>query len=323
MRSPMKPEGYSTKNRRRPKDAKRPKRPPEEKPTKRVKVRKRIKGEEAKFGRRRLRSRAMKVLRSWVILFCVLAALAIWGYRTYRARYPDPKPVAAPQAPGEREMPSLDGPIRWEGPPPEEVARRFMEAKTIEERLGLIRNPLQMCDVLKRFYTDGPGKDEKPARLQPIEEVASDDKVVTRFALAMEDGSMRLVSLPFTEDGRALVDFKAYSRYCSHPWNEVLAGNVQSAPEMRVFLARGAYYNHGFADESRWISFVASSPDLDEPIFLYARKDDPATPPELQNWPADSSAPIRCTIAVAAQGDGHLNRQFVLEKLLRVGWLEP
>jgi hypothetical protein len=320
MRSPMKPEGYSTKNRKRPKRAKRP---PKPQPTKRVKVRKRIKGDEAGFGRKRFRSRSMKVLRSWVILLCVVSGLALWGYRTWRARYPDPTPVVSPKEAGEGEMPALDGPIRWEGPAPQEVAQRFMEAKTVEERLGLIRNPLQMCDVLKQFFTEGPGKDEKPARLTPLEEVASDDKMVTRFALAMEDGSMRLVSLPFTEDGRALVDFKAYSRFCSHPWSEVLAGNVPSAPEMRVFLARGAYYNHEFADESRWISFVASSPDLDEPIFLYANREDANTPAELRNWPADSSAPIRCTIALETMGASHLKRQFVLKKMLRAGWLDP
>ena len=313
----MHPEGYSRLNR------KKPPKPKKE----RVKVRKRVKGDEESFGRRRFQKSTLRVVWSWFFLIALATVLSIWSYRTIWKRYvgslEEPVPtVAKPVVPAA--PPSLDGPIRWNGPPPDEVALSFMEARSEEERLGLIRHPKAVRDLMRHFYTEGPGKDEKPVSLSPMAEVFSGEKIVTRYAMAMEDGSTRLVSIPFTEDGKALVDFKVYSRYCSHPWSEVLAGKVGSVPEMRVFLSGGAYYNHAFADESRWMSFVASSPDLDGPIYLYADRSGPDVSADLEQWSADSGTPpVRCVVALETLGESHLKRQFVLKKLIRVGWLDP
>ena len=313
----MHPEGYSRLNR------KRPPKPKKE----RVKVRKRVKGDEEGFGRRRFQRSTLRVVWSWFILITLAAVLSIWGYRTIWKQYmgsleePVP-PLAKPSVP--ELPPALEGPIRWNGPAPDDVARSFLEARTEEERLGLVRHPKAVRDLMRHFYTKGPGREEKPVSLNPMDEVFSGEKIVRRYAMTMEDGSTRLVSIPFTEDGKALVDFKVYSRYCSHPWSEVLAGKVPSAPEMRVFLSGGAYYNHGFADESRWMSFVASSPDLDGPIYLYADRTGPDVSEDLKQWSADSGTPpVRCVVALESLGDGHLKRQFVLKKLIRVGWLDP
>lgn len=317
MRKAMHPEGYSRLNR------KRPPKPKKE----RVKIRKRVKGDEEGFGRRRFQRSTLRVVWSWFVLISLAAVLSIWGYRTIWKQYlgsleePVP-PLVKPSAP--ELPPALEGPIRWNGPPPDDVARNFLEARTEEERLGLVRHPKAVRDLMRYFYAKGPGRDEKPVSLNPMDEVFSGEKIVRRYAMTMEDGSTRLVSIPFTEDGKALVDFKVYSRYCSHPWSEVLAGKVPSAPEMRVFLSGGAYYNHAFADESRWMSFVASSPDLDGPIYLYADRTGPDASEDLKQWSADSGTPpVRCVVALESLGDGHLKRQFILKKLIRVGWLDP
>lgn len=313
----MDPEEFHSKNRRR---------SPRSERSKRVKVRKRIEGEEDRFGGHRLRRRTRRALRSWVILTSVLALLSVWGFREIRKRYftsstPLPRAVE-PLA--EKAPPLLDGPENWKGMVPAEVARKFMDAKTVGERLKLVRHPVEVVEIMKRFYADGPGSREKPVDLSPMEDVTSDGKIVTRFAMKMEDGSMRLVSIPFTEDGLARVDFKAYTRYCSHPWSEVLAGKVASAPEMRVFLSGGSYYNLAFSDESRWMSFVASSPDLDGPVFLYADRSDPSLPAELKDWSASpGTAPVRCTLSLETLGDSYQNRQFILRKLLYAGWVNP
>jgi hypothetical protein len=72
------------------------------------------------------------------------------------------------------------------------------------------------------------------------------------------------------------------------------------------------------------MSFVASSPDLDEPIFLYADRGDPSLPVELKDWSASpGTPPVRCTLSLEALGESYQNRQFVLRKLLYVGWVDP
>jgi len=44
---------------------------------------------------------------------------------------------------------------------------------------------------------------------------------------------------------------------------------------MRVFLMRVNYYNYEFADERQWLCLIATSPELENPIYLYARRDNP------------------------------------------------
>lgn len=312
----MDPEGFS-KNRKRSKRNER---------AKRMKVRKRIDGEEDRFGGHRLRGRTKRVLRSWLLLIAVLTPLLVWGGLELRKRYliPATPPPRVFEPVVEQAPPLLDNPENWKGMVPAEVARKFMEADDLGSRLRLVRHPVEVVDIMKRFYTEGPGSREKPVDLAPMEDVSSDDKIVTRFAMKMEDGSMRLVSIPFTEDGLARVDFKAYARYCSHPWPDILSGKAREGSEMRVFLSGGSYYNRSFSDESRWMSFVASSPDLGEPIFLYADRTDASLPAQLKDWSASpGTPPVRCTLSLESLGDSYQNRQLVLKKLLYVGWVDP
>lgn len=135
----------------------------------------------------------------------------------------------------------------------------------------------------------------------------------------MTDGSRRLLCVPFDESG-ARVDFKSYARHCSEPWSAVLDGTAPKADEMRVFLQQGRYYNFAFADESEWLCLIATSPDLENPIHLYARRNNPDLLLFLQNPPQE---PQRYTIALENPGQSHLNRQWQLTRVLFIGWVAP
>ncbi|MEI6819554.1 MAG: hypothetical protein WCL19_08125 [Verrucomicrobiota bacterium] len=109
-------------------------------------------------------------------------------------------------------------------------------------------------------------------------------------------------------------------RQCSDPWSEVLDGTVAKAGEMRVFLKQASYYNHEFADESQWRCLTASSPELENPIYLYARRDNPDLLRFLNHPP---KPPQRYTIALENLGQGHCNRQWQLTRVLATGWVTP
>jgi hypothetical protein len=95
---------------------------------------------------------------------------------------------------------------------------------------------------------------------------------------------------------------------------------VAKASEMRGFLQRGSYYNHEFADERQWLCLIATSPELENPIYLYARRDNPDLALFLKNPP---NHPQRYTIALENLGQGHRNRQWQLTRVITAGWVTP
>ena len=207
--------------------------------------------------------------------------------------------------------------VAWRGLQPEQIANKFLAATTQEERLRWVRQPAAVADLMERFYRAGPGATEKMAGLQKMPQVMTEDQVCARFTVKMTDGSKRLLFVPFDESGGG-VDFKSYARHGSDPWSAVLDGTVAKASEMRVFLKRGNYYNHEFADESQWLCLIATSPELENPIYLYARRDNPDLLLFLKNPP---KKPLRYTIALENLGQGHCNRQWQLTQVLATGWV--
>ena len=208
-------------------------------------------------------------------------------------------------------------PMVWQGLQPEQIVDKFLAASTPQERLRWVRQSAAVADLMERFYREGPGASEKVAGLQKMPAGATDDQAFERFTVTMTDGSRRLLCVPFDEGG-AGVDFKSYARHCSDPWSAVLDGTASKATEMRVFLRRGSYYNYAFADEHKWLCLIATSPELEHPIHLYARRNNTDLLLFLQNLPKQAQ---RYTIALENSGKGHLKQQWQLTRVLATGWV--
>ena len=97
-------------------------------------------------------------------------------------------------------------------------------------------------------------------------------------------------------------------------------GSALKADELRVFLQRGSYDNCAFADERQWLCLIATSPELEHPIHLYARRNNTDLLLFLQNLPMPKQAQ-RYTIALENTGEGHLKQQWQLTRVLATGWL--
>lgn len=268
---------------------------------------------ETAFGKNPTSKFASSVM--WALLVVVpLAVLLFMGARYWEHQKldGDPPPMA-------KEYEKTAPPVAWHGLQPEQIADKYLAATTQEERLRWVRQPAAVAESMERYYRDGPGASEKVADLQKMPPGSTDDQVFERFAVTMTDGSKRLLCVPFDESGGG-VDFKSYARQCSDPWSAVLDGTVAKASEMRVFLQRGNYYNHEFADERQWLCLIATSPELENPIHLYARRDNPDLALFLKNPP---NQPQRYTIALENPGQGHRNRQWQLTRVITAGWVTP
>ncbi|MBU6171178.1 MAG: hypothetical protein KGQ87_06775 [Verrucomicrobia bacterium] len=210
-------------------------------------------------------------------------------------------------------------PIIWDGPQPSEVADRFLTARTHEERLRWIRRPEQVGPIMKKFFAEGAGKDEKVINSKIIASSDDGNFITDRFELTMNDGLPRMLCIVHC-DGRALVDFESYARCGSATWDEILSGKVNKAERMRVFISNNYYYNFSFTDETKWISFLAKTPESPNSIHLYGSSDNQAF---LDLKKSIGTGTMTCTISIEATSEGTPHRQFILSELTAKDWVTP
>jgi hypothetical protein len=232
-----------------------------------------------------------------------------------------PKSPSQPQIKVEASQPQTAAATpKWQGLQPQQLADRFLAANTQEERLRWVREPATVAGIMERFYRDGPGRSEKMETMKKVtESVITEAGVLQRFSVTMTNGRKRVLYVPFDESGGG-IDFKSYAAYCSDPWDKLLDGTVAQAAEMRVFLELSSYYNYEFPDEKEWQCLLATAPGLEDPIYLYVRRDSPAMA-ELKRCPF--TEPTRFTIAIEKQGEGHKRRQWQLTRVIGSGWVIP
>ncbi len=206
----------------------------------------------------------------------------------------------------------------WQGPQTLEVANAFTAATTVEERLPWVDQPEEVAALMEEFYSSGPGRTETITKLSAARLPMQEGRAFDSFLVTLADGSSRAVDVAYELDGHAKVDFKAYSRFCSAPWSGLLDGSYPTAAEMRVLLKIGSYYNRDFSDEGAWLCLIANSPELKEPLYLYARRDNPQLRAFLRDLPDQET---RYTVSIENTEHGRPHRQFILSKVLRSGWL--
>ena len=200
---------------------------------------------------------------------------------------------------------------------PAEVAEKFTHASTHAERLKWVRHPAQVAPAMAEFFSSGRGAHESVASINAMDPAGMGATTIKRFGVTLADGRQRLLCIVMAH-GEAKVDFKAYARHGSVPWEDLLAGKAGESSEVRVFIQHGTYYNYEFAYEVRWQNFTATSPDLDLPVQLYLARNHPDAKRLGQ---LNTKHPVRATVAIRALGDSHLKRQFEITRFLAAGWV--
>jgi hypothetical protein len=204
----------------------------------------------------------------------------------------------------------------WQGLLPRQVAQRFNDATTYEERLKWVRDPEDNALLVENFYNNGAGAKEKILELKQMDTVGTDKFIIHRFQARLDGGTSRLLSV-VQMGNRAYVDFKAYARHCSSRWEDLLSGAAPAAAEVRVFLDLGTAYMNQYADEEKWTSYTATTPDWEMPLYFYAARGS-RTDEALRAL--TSRGTQRATLSIRANDGSHEKKQFEIVELLAAGW---
>jgi hypothetical protein len=205
---------------------------------------------------------------------------------------------------------------KWHGPLPKDVAEQFISATTVEERLQFVRDPESIEPLLRDFYEKGPGAREKVVELNSLGGNTNETSVFNRYEVRLSDGSSRSLYVVL-KDHRAYVDFKAYSRYGSASWADLLNGTKVEAAEVRVLLKVDRLFVGEFTDENKWLCFTVRTPDCDECLYFYADKNSEAAK-HLAALKEDKL--LRVTVAIRARSDSYKRKQFEITRYHASSW---
>ncbi|MGK0185779.1 MAG: hypothetical protein ACI9R3_001560 [Verrucomicrobiales bacterium] len=226
--------------------------------------------------------------------------------------------------------------------PPRQVALKFLDAPTHEERLRWVREPGDAPLIEQHFESIGQNEEAQRGFLQATGQEQFLDVGYHVFHVRFKGGSNRLLCV-VDEPGGRVVDWPAYARAGSDSWETILDGKVPGA-EVRVFVQQSNYFNFQFQEaQKNHVCYALTSPDLAQSVHGYVRKGSrtanliamalekmtegkPLRNPvgglkELPEPRRRSLPPQRMTLRIALVDQSHTKRQFSITRIVAAGWV--
>ncbi|MEM8956042.1 MAG: hypothetical protein AAGD22_17940 [Verrucomicrobiota bacterium] len=214
---------------------------------------------------------------------------------------------------------------------PMDVARGFLEAENLEERLRWTRLP----DLVGELIGGGEVAAELGAYpigfrgLRFMTRARAGSMEYHLFHVIMEeDGGSRLIAVVETSEGRR-VDWETFVRYQPVGWDEILSqGTGGEVVPVRAFVSASDYYNYEYADGEKWSCYEIISPDIEGRLFGYAARDsefDESLRHYLEARRGADGRALQQRVILKIRGEeegvGRVNRQVEIADLEQYGWV--
>lgn len=269
-------------------------------------------------GTRRGEKRQMRLMLAGggVLFFLIVAGVVLAINRgekpVVRAAAPaaaGPVPKEAPAAVGRSEAALLAV--------AEPLARKFLEATTVDDLLPLVRNPAVTESRMRAFYPGG--RIEAPG----LSKVNSDGGLlfVGKFvALAVTTRDQQEKSLAMIETPQGMkIDWESWVGWSDVSWQKFLSDKPVDGHVFRVTVSNVEYYNFGFVDESKWRSYRLMSPDGEISIYGYVERG--SVVEQQIHLDADTTS-LALMLSLKFPSGATSSSQVEIERLVADGWVE-
>lgn len=152
------------------------------------------------------------------------------------------------------------------------LVERFLAARSEEALAAVIRPTTQEPAAILAKLSALETKDGKIQSVRALGSLDSRAVQIEGVVVDFVGGRNRLALLSPDSDGKWLVDFDAFDRYSTPPWDELLSGKPVTGT-VRVFVSSDRYFNGIYGDDNQWTCFGIASPDNDTLMFGYVPKD--------------------------------------------------
>ena len=198
----------------------------------------------------------------------------------------------------------------------EPLVRAFLNARTVDELMPLVRNPEQ---VRSRILERNPAGTFDAAGItvfNPHGAVHYHNRQAAVDVL-LGDHRQRQVALIETPEGLK-VDWESFVGWSEMSWEEFLATKPSEPKVFRVVVRQVEYYNFDFADDLQWQSYRIESPDGQHQIFGYAERGSLISQ-QLRSQSSEEA--VSATLALRFPQDKTARNQVVIDRYVMEGWV--
>ena len=198
----------------------------------------------------------------------------------------------------------------------EPMARKFLEAKSIDEILPLVRNPLVAEPRMKTLY---PDRSTPPVGLDQFNtdsEIVHEGEHLT-VKVRTKNFDERNLTFFNTPDGLK-IDWESWVTWSEMPWKDFLAKKPVEPAVFRVTLSQQEYYNIGFTDDSKWQSYQLSCPGQEKSIYGYVERNSAL---DQQLRPPSDVKLTDLTLKLRFPANARSDNQVLIEGIVSESWV--
>lgn len=199
----------------------------------------------------------------------------------------------------------------------EPLAKKFLEAKTIEEMLPLVRHPETTGPRMKEFYPDGKIPSPGLAQFNSRKAFSQRGKIITAQA---STGNFENLLMAFEDGPDGLkVDWESHVGWSAMTWDRFVEEKPTEAQVFRVDMGPVSYYNFEFSDESKWMSYRLLSPDGEHSIYGYVER---GSMLQSQIRLDGGVKTLKVMLALRFLPGSNSNNQVVIDRFVSDVWVE-
>jgi hypothetical protein len=197
------------------------------------------------------------------------------------------------------------------------LAKRFLEAKTVDELLPCVRNLGVVEKRIRSFYPQGEITAPGMAKFNTSGSVTQKDSFI---AVSVRTADQEEKLLAFVETPQGLrVDWEAWVGWSDVRWDDFISTKSTKPSTFRLSLAKVDYYNFGYLDDAKWRSYRLESPDGEHSLYGYVERGS-ALDKQIQIDADTSTLPMMLSLRFAP--DSKARDQVEITGVVAEGWVE-
>ncbi|TLD68789.1 hypothetical protein FEM03_20870 [Phragmitibacter flavus] len=201
-------------------------------------------------------------------------------------------------------------------------AQEFLEAKTVEDRLKLVRDRELMEEKIRGYYAakgDGPIAYERV--LPDRGAVAGSTSFI--FQVVLPTGAERQMMLTTPAGGKPVVDWSSFVVYSDMDWVEWMKEKPTSPRVFRVLAARDEFFAGSFSDTDtlRCLKLFDPLSKDSPPIFAYYERASPVGREMEFVMSQSGGQALPMTLALRYPPYGSAENQVWVEERIAEGWV--
>lgn len=217
-------------------------------------------------------------------------------------------PEAAPAA-----VPASDAAFLVEAEP---LAKKFLEARRIDELLPLVRNPSVAEARMRRHYPDGSLAAPGMAGFN-LDAALTRLGTITTLKVRTRDYAEKTLGFVATPQGLK-IDWESWVGWSDQSWQDFLASKSTTPQVFRLILSSVDYYNFAFTDDTKWQAYRLISPDESHAIYGYAER---GSKVNGRLRPPPDGAQVPMILALKFPAAATSNNQVLVDQVVAEGWV--